>query len=303
MKELTNSLKAVLYSRVSSPIYSTFILAWCVYNWKAVLTLLFSEDKVADRITAVESMLSSNGSFDWCTLIVPVLTTIIFLAAKPAAESALFVLSARLKAWAEDRRDNYNKHRRLTLEQSQAYADEMNRSIERFNDFFAAQNAAKAESDRQADELNEKIRKVQQSLSSTEKERNQAVEELQSYKVKSAKQEGVLNAVCGLQTSILTGEISVFKERYQYLMDNATSDTDRELAFYMAVIALATPDATNNQLVKFYFDFVADIPEKHWDRVAIIFAYRIVRDNPTYSSLDRYGSWVQEIERIYHAKY
>ena len=163
MKELTNSLKAVLYSRVSSPIYSTFILAWCVYNWEAVLTLLFSEEALKVRIETCRALFYTDGSFDWQTLKWPALTTISFLAAKPVAESILYVLSARLHAWAENLRDSFNESRRLTSEQSQAYVEELNRDRERYNNLLVERN-------QEVESLNERAESMSQLLDAAKKD-------------------------------------------------------------------------------------------------------------------------------------
>lgn len=140
MKELTNSLKAVLYSRVSSPIYSTFILAWCVYNWEAVLTLLFSEEALKIRIEACKALFYTDGSFHWGTFWWPVGVTVFFLVVKPVLTSVHYAYSEWLKAKAEKKKEEFNAARLLTLEQSQSYIDELNRYRDRYNNLLVERN-------------------------------------------------------------------------------------------------------------------------------------------------------------------
>ena len=39
--EMLSSLKSMISERIGSPMYGTFIIAWCVTNWKAIYTTLF----------------------------------------------------------------------------------------------------------------------------------------------------------------------------------------------------------------------------------------------------------------------
>lgn len=49
-KEFKKSIQSVLYERVTSPFSGAFFSSWCVWNWKLVYYLFFSNENVINRI-------------------------------------------------------------------------------------------------------------------------------------------------------------------------------------------------------------------------------------------------------------
>ncbi|WP_412767853.1 hypothetical protein, partial [Vibrio anguillarum] len=74
IKEITNSIKAALYQRVSSPLYGTYICSWAIYNWELVLPLMFGTKKFDDRLADFKIGLSPEATgFEYNTVLVPLL--------------------------------------------------------------------------------------------------------------------------------------------------------------------------------------------------------------------------------------
>ena len=54
-KELSTSLKAQLYERVSSPILGSVIVFWLVFNWEAVAYFFLSESNIENKLKFIDS--------------------------------------------------------------------------------------------------------------------------------------------------------------------------------------------------------------------------------------------------------
>lgn len=52
-EDISNAIKATLYERVSSPFISSFILSWCIFNYK-ILFILFSNMEVRYKFYEIE---------------------------------------------------------------------------------------------------------------------------------------------------------------------------------------------------------------------------------------------------------
>jgi len=57
MDDLVKSFKAQLYDRVSSPLLSSFVLAWIVWNHRLFMVLLSSDLKIFEKFIYVDSIL------------------------------------------------------------------------------------------------------------------------------------------------------------------------------------------------------------------------------------------------------
>ncbi|WP_272657044.1 MULTISPECIES: hypothetical protein [unclassified Providencia] len=49
-KEIVQAVSETIKERASNPIIVTFIISWCVYNWNALLLLVFSKEAIVKRI-------------------------------------------------------------------------------------------------------------------------------------------------------------------------------------------------------------------------------------------------------------
>ena len=68
IKEILPSIKSHLDERMSNPVLGTFAFSWIVINWKVFLILFFSDKKIEEKISYIESDLSSWTSMLWSPL-------------------------------------------------------------------------------------------------------------------------------------------------------------------------------------------------------------------------------------------
>jgi hypothetical protein len=130
IKEISNSLKAALYERVTAPILGAYTLTWLIYNWKGLLPLIFSQKDIENRVQSFESYLYSggwqaspnnllfNGWFRLDFFIIPLIFTVVVTVLSPYLQSLLFNWKESLKASSLKKKEGLDSELRLTLEQS-----------------------------------------------------------------------------------------------------------------------------------------------------------------------------------------
>lgn len=59
MKEVLNSVIKTISERFSNVFYGTFILTWCICNWKSLLVILLSKESIEFNINHIENNFSS----------------------------------------------------------------------------------------------------------------------------------------------------------------------------------------------------------------------------------------------------
>lgn len=119
IKEITNSIKASLYQRVSSPLYGTYICSWAIYNWEFVLPLIFGTKKFDDRIADFKlGLYPETTGFEFSTVFVPLVITAVLLALQPLLQRFIFIYTEWNKSEGLKKRDQYSSETMLTLEQS-----------------------------------------------------------------------------------------------------------------------------------------------------------------------------------------
>lgn len=132
IKEVTNSFKAALYQRISSPLYGTYIFSWVLYNWKIVLPLLFGSQNIDLRITEfTQSLEAINGGLRYDSVVVPMFVTGLILFLQPLMQRFLFIYAEWNKSEGLKKRDEFNSKTMLTLDQS----NELRSSLQTANSF------------------------------------------------------------------------------------------------------------------------------------------------------------------------
>lgn len=163
LKEISNSIRATLYQRVSSPLYGTYIFSWCLYNWAIFLPLLFGDESFDTRIETFRAALySPESKFIYSTLLIPMLMTIVILCVQPILQRFLYIYTEWNRSEGLKKRDKFNSETMLTLEQS----NELRASVQKVQQFHQEvmknKNIEIEEYKRQLDlkeSLNEKISK------------------------------------------------------------------------------------------------------------------------------------------------
>ena len=79
--DVSKTIKAILYDRITSPLFGTFILSWCGWNWRLLaLFLTDSSMPVANKLRYLDSDLyPSNGVTFIYGLLLPLATTAFFI--------------------------------------------------------------------------------------------------------------------------------------------------------------------------------------------------------------------------------
>lgn len=132
IKEITNSIKAALYQRVSSPLYGTYICSWAIYNWELVLPLIFGTKKFDDRLADFKMGLSPEATgFDYNTVLLPLLITAILLTLQPLLQRFIFIYTEWNRSEGLKKRDQYSSETMLTLDQS----NELRASVQKVQQF------------------------------------------------------------------------------------------------------------------------------------------------------------------------
>jgi hypothetical protein len=132
IKEITNSFKAALYQRVSSPLYGTYIFSWILYNWVIVLPLIFGSKVFDQRIIEFKTgMVSSDEDFLYSTVLIPMIITGVILLLQPILQRFHFIYAEWNKSEGLKKRDEFSSETMLTLEQS----NELRSSVQKVQQF------------------------------------------------------------------------------------------------------------------------------------------------------------------------
>lgn len=131
--EITNSIKAVLYQRISSPIYGAYIASWFICNWQLTFPLLFGNEKFDVRFEVFKAaLICEDLTFDWSTLFFPFVITMLLLGLQPIAQRYVYIYTEWNKSEGLKKRDQYSSETMLTIEQSNELRESV-KNIQQFN--------------------------------------------------------------------------------------------------------------------------------------------------------------------------
>lgn len=126
IKDVTNSIKATLYQRVSSPLYGTYIFSWVLYNWEKTLKLAFSSKDFDERLLMFkESFGTVETGVDYWSFLFPIVLTVFILFFQPVIQKIIFVYNEKNKHEGLNARDKFDNERRLTIEESMVIKGEL----------------------------------------------------------------------------------------------------------------------------------------------------------------------------------
>lgn len=151
MEDLGKSIKAWLYDRASSPFYSTFIMTWCIWNWKIFyVTLFVSEQIIGNKLVYIQDHLSG-----WYVgLVFPLFSTIAIIGLFPWITR----LAERVTLWHKERtdemRDEYDTTPRLDYAEASNIMQQTREVSVKFIDVISS----KDEEIRTEKELTERLR-------------------------------------------------------------------------------------------------------------------------------------------------
>jgi hypothetical protein len=114
LNELRKSIQTIVYERISSPFSGAFILSWIVWNWKLLYYLLFSSEKVVERIDYVQSNFINIRT----TLLFPLLSTIFLVVLFPFITIGSYWVWLKFKSLQNEIQNQVEKNQLLTIEKS-----------------------------------------------------------------------------------------------------------------------------------------------------------------------------------------
>ncbi|MGR0277735.1 hypothetical protein ACUM5Y_01660 [Marinomonas dokdonensis] len=161
IKDTLNSLKGVLYERISSPLWGTYFVAWFLYNWEVVLIFMTESSPTHNRAELIKAYLYTGESFNYSLIFWPLLIAIVLLALVPVFQVLYFVYSEFVKMQGKIRRDKFESKTRLTIEQS-------NDLRKRIINISTSSQEITSFQDQEINSLKESIKSLQSTLNSTE---------------------------------------------------------------------------------------------------------------------------------------
>lgn len=114
--DLRTSINSILYQRVTSPLFGTFLISWLVWNWKIFyITFIVESEKLEqNRIDYIVNNLNDSGNLIWY----PILSTIILITIIPFISNGAYWISLKFEQWRIDNKHKIERKQLLTLEQS-----------------------------------------------------------------------------------------------------------------------------------------------------------------------------------------
>ena len=138
INDTKNSINKILYERLTSPFYGTFILSWLIWNWRIIyLTFFVSENKIdTDKI----SYIISNFSELKHIVFLPLISTIILITVFPFFTNRAYWISLLYNQWKINKRNKVQEKELLTIEQSINLREQIKTQEKRFEELLEDKN-------------------------------------------------------------------------------------------------------------------------------------------------------------------
>jgi hypothetical protein len=79
MKELIQTIFSTSKERITNPIIGTFLISWTAFNWKPIIFLFMSDQKIEDKINYIDTNLTTNNNL----LFYPLVAIVIYVLVIP----------------------------------------------------------------------------------------------------------------------------------------------------------------------------------------------------------------------------
>ena len=114
--DLRTSINSILYQRVTSPLFGTFLISWLVWNWKIFYaSFIIDSDKITEnRIDYIVENFNDTNYLIWF----PLVSTFILITIIPFISNGTYWLSLKFEQWRIDNKNIIERKKLLTLEQS-----------------------------------------------------------------------------------------------------------------------------------------------------------------------------------------
>jgi hypothetical protein len=109
MRNIINAFLDSSKDRLKNPFIGAFIFAWIGINWRTIITLLFSENNIAERIEKIETDYSSL----WLTLFAPLIIAVFYIVVIPYI---MWLFDTFSNLALRNRKENLFNHRMHDIE-------------------------------------------------------------------------------------------------------------------------------------------------------------------------------------------
>jgi hypothetical protein len=93
LDDITTTIKAQLYERVTSPLLGSFLISWCLINYKLIL-ILFSSLSAPEKITYIEfNLFSSVQDYMLKGVFFPLIATLAIILVYPYPAAKIYEIS------------------------------------------------------------------------------------------------------------------------------------------------------------------------------------------------------------------
>ena len=228
-EDIIKSIKAGLYERVTSPLIGTFIISWCLWNYKFIVILLVSSD-IEKKLGFLKSYMHPYNLWYWDYLYIffpPLLATALFIFAYPYPAKIVYGFWHRRKKELHDKKQEIDKKKLLTEEES----NELRMKHAELENNYAKQLKS---NDDEIKNLNNRIHLLEEELKKHEfdiriKERDQQGDERKQQESERAldeEKEEVLKALADAPNSrILEGTLPKhIKQQHELIIKNTTTE-------------------------------------------------------------------------------
>lgn len=148
-QELSTSIKANLYERISSPLVGAIALSWIGFNWKALFYFLFSETKIEAKIAYFEQ----NYADPYNNLLFPFVVGSCIAIFYPVIAVIPFYISEYAQSYQRSLKKRLSQTELLTVQQSLALRAELAQKDTRLREVIQ-------ENQKVSTELEEKIKEL-----------------------------------------------------------------------------------------------------------------------------------------------
>ncbi|MFV0597022.1 hypothetical protein [Shewanella sp.] len=180
-EQFTNSIKATLYDRVSSPLSSSFIISWCLWNYK-ILIVLFSSMKPYEKYNTIDILVSTTAFkttfFEplgfWLAngFLFPLISAVIYIYVYPYPAKYVYKYWLGKQNKLKEEKDSIGKTVLLSLEQSIAIKKNMLEIDVKFDELLSKKDKEIIAKYEEINGLNEVIKNLANSNKTLLEERN-----------------------------------------------------------------------------------------------------------------------------------
>jgi membrane-associated HD superfamily phosphohydrolase len=160
-RELTNSIKALLYERAVSPLSGVIFIVWVGFNWKPLAVLFWGVEDVSARITYIEAHYVDA----WRNLYYPAIVSAVVLIIYPFVALLAFALWEKVASWKLTLKQRFEGTVALPVSKSLAIWTEMREQDKQFNVAIEAKDNRIMELEKQSGDLSKELNNLKESLS------------------------------------------------------------------------------------------------------------------------------------------